>query len=328
MKATLKQRLAGLALTILVIQGASTAMMPTGTMAAEAIQLRKTVTVTAGKIVLSDLFTGLDEKGDTVVANSPAPGAKMNLGLRDLRRIAKAHDLAWKPGHGQQLTRIERASRSVPLKTVRVALNQALRGGHVSGNVDIELVNRRLNMLVAADQDPSVHVHDMNYDRRTRQFSAWLSAPANDPNAVRVSVKGRVYDLVDLPVPQQHVHPGEIIRARDIGWRSVRVNQSTYNTITTLDELVGQSARRPLIAGRLIKRTDVMPRRLVVKGDFVTVHFRSKTMSLSYRGIAMESGARNDVIRIRNPRSKKIMEGKVIGPNVAEVQLPKFAALN
>jgi flagellar basal body P-ring formation protein FlgA len=328
MKSALKQRLTGLAMAILVIQGVATATIPTVTKAAETIQLKTHVTVTSGHILLGDLFTGLGEKGDAVVATSPALGAKMNLGPKALRRIAKAHDLRWQPVNGQGLIRVERASRAIPLKTVRLALNSALKDGHVNSDVDIELANRRLNLLVAGDQDLSVRVHDMNYDQRTQRFSAWLSAPADDPNAPKTSVKGRVYDLMDLPVPKRHMHPGEVIRARDIAWRSMRTNRTTYNTINGLDELIGQSARRPLIAGRLIKRTDVMARQLVKKGDFVTVHFRSKTMSLTYRGVAMESGARNDVIRIRNPRSKKIIEGKVIAPNVAAIQLPRFAALN
>jgi flagellar basal body P-ring formation protein FlgA len=328
MKTTLKRRLTGLAMTILIIQGAAAALAPVETMAAEVIQLRKTATVTTGQILLGDLFTGLGDKADKVIAVAPAPGGKLNIGSKELRRIARIHDLEWQPTRGQQLARIERASRTVPLKTVRAALSEALRGGHVDSDVDIELGNRRLNMLVATDQDTSVRVHDMNYDRRTQRFSAWLSAPADDPNAPRKSVKGRVYALIDLPVPRRHLHPGQVIRARDIGWRSMRANRSTYNTISSMEELIGQSARRPLISGRLIKRTDVKARELVAKGDFVTVHFRSKSMSLTYRGVAMESGARHDVIRIRNPRSKKVIEGKVIGPNVAAIQLPKFAALN
>ena len=328
MKTTLKQRLTGLAMTLLILQGGAMALTAMDIMAAEVIQLRKTVTVTSGQILLSDLFSGLDEKGDTVIAVAPAPGAKLNIGSKELRRIAKLHGLPWRPTRGQQLARIERASRTIPLRTVRAALSDALRDGHVDRDVDIELGNRRLNILIATDQEPTIRVHDVNYDRRTKQFSAWLSAPADDPNATRKLVKGRLYDLIDLPVPRRHVHPGEVIQASDIGWRSMRANRSTYNTINGLDELIGQSARRPLISGRLIKRTDVMARELVAKGDFVTVHFRSKTMSLTYRGIAMESGAKHEVIRIRNPRSKKIIEGKVIGPNVAAIQLPKFAALN
>lgn len=323
---TMKQHLVGLGMTILVLQGA--AMTATETLAAEAVRLKNSVTVTDGQILLGDLFTGVGAKADTVVSVAPAPGKKINIGSKELRRIAMRHNLEWQPARGQQVTRVQRASRTIPLNTVRLALSEALADGHVTSDVDIELANRRLNIMVAANQEQTVQVHDMNYDRRTQQFSAWLSAPANDPSAPRTAVKGRIYDLVALPVPQHHVHPGEVIRARDIGWRNVRTNQATYNTINSLEELVGQSARRPLIAGRLIKRTDVMPRRLVAKGDFVTVHFRSKTMSLSYRGLAMEHGARNDVIRIRNPRSKKIIEGKVVGPNVATIQLPKFAALN
>ena len=323
---TMKQHLIGLGMTVLVLQGA--AMTATDALAAEAIRLKNSVTVTTGQILLGDLFTGLGAKSDTVVSTAPTPGMKLNIGSRELLRIAKQHGLDWQPARGQKVVHVQRAGRTIPLKAVRLALSDALADGHVDGDLDIELANRRLNIMVATNQDQTVRVHNMNYDQRTQQFSAWLSAPANDPNAPRTAVKGRIYEMIALPVAQHHVHPGEVIRARDIGWRNVRTNQATYNTINSLDELVGQSARRPLIAGRLIKRTDVMPRRLVAKGDFVTVHFRSKSMSLTYRGMAMEHGARNDVIRIRNPRSKKIIEGKVIGPNVATIQLPKFAALN
>ncbi len=323
---TLKTRLASLGMAFLVLQGAAFVPNPSG--AAEPVQLNTSVTVTGGQILLGDLFSGLDGKADIVVTQAPAPGTTMNIGARDLRRIATLHGLNWAPGNGQLLTRVQRAGRTIPLTTIRQALSESLADGNVNGALDIEFVNRRLNIVVAADQDQSVEIHDMTYDQRTQQFSAWVSAPANDPNAPRTAVKGRVYELIALPVPQNHLHPGEVIQARDIGWRNVRANQATYNTINSLDELVGQSARRPLLAGHLIKRTDVMPRQLVAKGDFVTVHFHSKTMSLTYRGLAMENGAINDVIRISNPRSKKVIEGKVIGPNVATIQLPKFAALN
>lgn len=328
MKPTMKSRLTGLAMTILMIQGASLVTTPTGAMAGDMVHLNKNVKVTSNEVLLSDLFTGLGEIGDTVVATAPAPGTKLNLGPRELRRIANRYQLPWRPANGQALAHVERDSRTVSLKTVRLALTEALTDGHVTDQIEIELSNRRLNILVAADRDMTVAVHDMNYDRRTKQFSAWVSAPADDPNAPRKAVKGRAYAMVDLPVPQRHIRPGEVIQARDIGWRGVRANRNTYNTISRLEELIGQSARRPLIAGRVIRRSDVMARELVARGDFVTVHFRSKTMSLTYRGVAMEKGARGDVIRIRNPRSKKVIEGKIIGPNVATIQLPQFAALN
>ena len=297
-------------------------------LANEPVHLRNSVTVTSDSVLLGDLFTGLSDSGDTVVAKAPAPGQRLNLGARQLRQIANRYKLSWRPANGREVVRIERESRAVPLEAARTALRDALINDHASDQIEIELTNRRLKILVAADQNLSVRVHDLTYDRRTRQFTAALSAPADDPNAPRVAVNGRVYALVDMPVLQRHIRPGETIRRRDIGWRSVRTERSTYNTINDAEELVGQTAKRPLIAGRLVRRSDVKPRQLVAKGDFVTVHFRAKKMMLTSRGVAMENGARGDVIRLRNPRSKKVIEAKVIGPNVAVIQLPQLAALN
>jgi flagella basal body P-ring formation protein FlgA len=82
------------------------------------------------------------------------------------------------------------------------------------------------------------------------------------------------------------------------------------------------------MAGRIIRVSDVRPQKLVTKGDFVTIHLRNQSMSLTTRGISVESGSRNEIIKIRNPRSKKIIEAKIIAPNVAIIQLSTLSFLN
>ena len=57
----------------------------------------------------------------------------------------------------------------------------------------------------------------------------------------------------------------------------------------------------------------------IKKGEFVTLHFKNKTMSLSTRGVSVEPGSRNQGIRVKNRRSKRIIEARVLGPNIAVV---------
>lgn len=324
----MKRKIAGLAIAAFAAYGAAGLVAETAALAAEQVHLKQTAVISGSSVMLSDIFSGIGTDKDLVIAAAPAPGQKLNFGARGLRRIAKRAGLDWQPAHGRELVKIERASRMVPLINARLAIEDALMAGHVSDEIEIEFAQSRLRMLISEDKEPTVQVHDLIYDARTRQFSASLSAPADDPDALRVSVKGRVHAVVEMPVPQRHIRPGEVIKASDIGWRKVRARQSTYNTIGSVEALIDHTARRPLIAGRLVRRTDVRPRELVRKSDFVTVHFRSAAMSLTTRGLALEAGARGDVIRIRNPRSKKIIEGKVVGPNVAIIQPPQIAALN
>lgn len=292
------------------------------------IHLKRDVVVTGSNVMLSDIFAGIDAKTDTIVAAAPTPGKQMNIGSRDLRQIATANELSWRPTSRHALVKVMRESRSIPMKLVRSAIEQAITLELPGEDVEIEITNRRLRLAIASGHPPTVKVHDLTYDERTHHFTCQISAPADNPAAVRHSVTGRVYEMVKMPVARTHIRPGQTVRKSDITWRRVRASQATYNTISSFDELVNHTARRPLIAGRLLRRTDVQPQQLVIKGDFVTLHFRNAHMSLTTRGIALESGARDDMVRIRNTRSKKVIEGKVISPNAAVLQLPMLAHLN
>ena len=86
-----------------------------------------------------------------------------------------------------------------------------------------------------------------------------------------------------------------------------------------MEQLLDHVAKRPLTAGRLIRMSDIRPQQLIKKGEFVTLHFKNKTMSLSTRGVSVEPGSRNQVIRVKNARSKRIIEARVLGPNTAVV---------
>lgn len=102
--------------------------------------------------------------------------------------------------------------------------------------------------------------------------------------------------------------------------RKVEV-EATANTPTSSDPtlLLGLVAKRDLKAGGLVKGTDFEPELVVSRGDTVRIRFTQGTLTLETRGIARESGALGDRIRIDNLESKKPLTGRVAGPGLVAV---------
>lgn len=285
----------------------------------------ETVMLDRESLMLSDLFIGLPAGKDARVGDAPLPGENMVVRLRTLRKLAAIHGLDWTPPHNRIRVAVQREGRAVPLQLVREAITERLQQDYVADNVDVELTNRRLTMMIPANILPEISVDTIDYNSQNQRFAASISVPIGNGKVIRAQAQGEVYPVLEVPVLGRHVAPGETIHASDIVWTEMRARRSNYNTVTSADQLVGMSARRPISAGRVIRRTDVKPIELIHKGDLVTMIFRTSFMTLTLRGQALESGARKDTIRVKNLSSGKTVVGSITQSGVVSVAGPRLA---
>lgn len=284
-----------------------------------------TVVLDRDSVMLSDLFNGLDASKDVRVADAPQPGETLYIRLDMLQQLAAQYHLAWTPRHGRVRVAVEREGRAVPLQLVRQAITEQINKNYVSDQIEVELTNRRLSLMVPSDIVPDVSVETLDYNSREQRFAAIVAIPVGGDKTLRAKVQGEVYSVIDVPVLNHHFTPGETIHADDVSWTTMRARRSNANTVTDLDQLVGMSARRPITAGQVIRRTDVQPIRIVTKGDYVTLVFQTSFMTLTIRGEALENGARRDTIRVKNLASGKTVIGTVTDSGIISVAGPRLA---
>ena len=276
------------------------------------------IVIDSDKILLSDLFYSDINFEDKVVRNAPLPGKKLKLFRKDLRRIIKSSQLHW-PGSIRKALLVSRASKQIPIDIIRKAVIEALETKHINDEVDIEFNNPNLKILIPKNASIKINIVQSHFDQRTGRFEVVLKTTSAYTADQNINLRGKAFAIIPMPVPNRHIGAGQLIRKENITWKKFRIKQHSFGIISSLDQLLDQVAKRPLTAGRLIRNTDIHPQQLVKKGEFVTLHFKNKSMSLSTRGISTEQGARNQIIRVQNSRSKRIVEARVLGPNIALV---------
>ncbi|MFP5392430.1 MAG: flagellar basal body P-ring formation chaperone FlgA [Gammaproteobacteria bacterium] len=93
---------------------------------------------------------------------------------------------------------------------------------------------------------------------------------------------------------------------------------SVSDPVPTLEAAVGQTSRRSLRAGELLRASQLSAPVLVKRGDAVVMVAREDEIEVSTSGEAMDSGARGATIRVRNLASGVVVRMRVSGAGTVE----------
>ncbi|WP_119459789.1 flagellar basal body P-ring formation chaperone FlgA [Rhodospirillaceae bacterium SYSU D60014] len=283
------------------------------------LALRSSVLVEDSVIRLGDLFDGALKNGDTAVARAPAPGASIVLDARWLSALARTYSLPWQPDSRFAQVAVGRASQRVGASEIRQALAAAAAAHGIEGPIEVALDASGIGFHLPVDVVPTVKIQKLALDRASGRFAASVVAPADGPVAARATVSGRIFALVEVPVPVRRLAPGEVIREADLEWSLVRADRVTSSTLVDPERLAGKSPRRPLHPGHPIRKTEVERVILVEKGSIVTMVLQNPNLSLTVKARAMQDGAEGDLIRMMNTDSNRIIHAMVVDSDTAVV---------
>lgn len=288
------------------------------------LSLRNRITIEDSAIRLDDIFDGFGSpragiSGDTIVAYAPQPGRRAVFDAKWLSRVARRYRLDWRPTTRLDRVIVERASTVINAEDIMSALRAEIKARGNTENVELELSNRNLLVHIDSNLPATIEVVHISTEERLGKFSAIISVPAGDPQARRVTIAGRIFPVVEVPVPSRALRPGNVIRPGDIKWIRVRANRVQNDVVTDAKEFANREAKRPLSANRLVRRSDLRTPVTVSKGMLVTMIFRTSSMVLTASGRALEAGSTGDFITVRNTQTKTTVDARVLGPNRVEV---------
>ena len=283
-------------------------------------------------IRLGDLFDGQIKavagvSADTVVAYAPQPGRRAIFDAEWLSRLAHRLRLNWRPTTRLDRVVAERTSTLINGDAVRDTIAGELAERGFGEEFDIELSNHNLLIHIDSRLPGTIGIASLSVDPSTERFNAIITVPAGDPRAKRFTVAGRMFAMLDIPVPVTTLRPGETIRPDDIVWKPVRARLVRDNTVTDADDLINMEPRRALRQDTPVRRADLRRPQTVSKGAVVTMLYQTRAMSLSATGVAESNGTDGDIIRVRNRQTKLVVDARITGPDRVEVLiLPQLAA--
>lgn len=301
--------------TALVLAGL---LVPAAFAGAHAASLRAATMLHAPVVRLSDLFEDAGPNANRVLGTAPGPGGSIVVEAAQLGAIARQFGVDWQPASPAERTVLERAGRLLPRDGVLKALKAALIAAGASSECEIELPGF-IPPMVPAEAGPQPLATELDYDAGSGRFSAVLSVTGDGMEPINLRVTGQVTDTIALPVAVARLPAGTVVRADDVRMARVPVAMVHSEVLHTPGEAVGLQLRHPIVAGQPFAVADVMRPSLVQRGANVEMRLQSPGISLRAQGVAMDSGATGERIRVLNPSSRAVVEAEVIGPGRVRV---------
>jgi flagella basal body P-ring formation protein FlgA len=282
--------------------------------------LKNSASINHEHILLGDIFENIGAKANVPVAYAPQPGKRQTYDARWLAVVASANSVDWKPSSVYDRIVVDRPSQTVSKSEIETELMNALVTQYgLPETVSLELTARNLQIHIPVDVKPTIAVYDLAYDERARRFTATIETPAGSPNASRARLSGRIFHMVEIPVPVRNLSKGDTVSAKDVKWAQVRQDDLRGDMATEMNQIVGQSPRGLLRPGQPVRLSDLTRPITVGKNSLVTMIYKVANMTITTQGKAIDEGGPGDTVRVLNTTSNTTVEAVVRNNNTVIV---------
>jgi len=117
----------------------------------------------------------------------------------------------------------------------------------------------------------------------------------------------------DVLAAARKIPSGKIMETGDLVQKPVRITNLRSDYLRSQDGILGQAARRSLLAGEAVTREDFVNPVLVKNGETVQLRLQRNGIVLLSRGRAEQDGKLGQIIRVRNLDFSNVLKAQVTG---------------
>jgi flagellar basal body P-ring formation protein FlgA len=294
--------------------------------------LRSQVMTLSEIVTIGDFYSNAGPLAFKPLFRAPDLGTSGNVSATIVAERARAAGLATAGTDGLRSVVVHRGATRLDRDQLAGLVRKAL----TDRNASIDATNLDIRLSQAPDQvlaDPKVkdpiRIDRVDWSQSSGRFTVTATV-AVEHGTKSLSLSGTAVEMVDIVALAQPLRRGDILNEADL--TSVRLARKKVPAGALMDaaEIVGKEARTNLRANAPIARKDFQRPILIQKREKITVTFDMPGMKLTSRAIAMDEGAKGDVIDIMNVQSRRIVPATIIsrGQVRAVSANPIVASLN
>jgi flagellar basal body P-ring formation protein FlgA len=182
--------------------------------------------------------------------------------------------------------------------------------------------------VVVGRLDPRLNLHkcnipleafSQNYEMRQSISTVGVRCNDSKPWSLYVPVSIRSYKMV--ATLKHAVIRNSILSGDDIVLKKMDINRLSSGYFEELAQLKGKVLTQNLAKGVVLTQHHLKSPMAIKRGQTVTLIAKNAVIEVRMKGVAMTKGAIGERIKVKNEKSKRIIEGVIIDENLISVNL-------
>ena len=204
------------------------------------------------------------------------------------------------------------------LESIREAAKYFLlqQNTHLQGKrvITVGDIDSRLRLL-PCDQD--LHVTAPPGSRLLGNTTVGVSCRSSKPWKLYVPVNIKIFNQV--LTTNNYLPRGTVIKADDLTFTDKDLSVLGRGYFTEYDNVVGKVVKQDIMTGSIINPNHISNPKIIRRGEGVTILASADGFEIRMKGKALMDGTAGDLIKVKNLKSKRIVEGKVLSSGVVKI---------
>ena len=208
----------------------------------------------------------------------------------------------------QPLAEIRQAATDFARERISISgTDSSIEAGHLDPRLRLKKCDRP---LTAAPLSPR---------NRGTNMTVIVKCESSKPWSVYVPVKTRSY--LKVAIANRPLARDIPVAADDISFERREVSRLTTGYFEEMDNLIGRLPKRSLGKGSVISPRDLDIKKVVTKGDRVSILAEGSGIAVRMPGLALSDAGKGEQVEVQNLSSKRTVIGIVIGPDLIKVTM-------
>ena len=195
-------------------------------------------------------------------------------------------------------------------------INERISGNNTNIEIELSSIDKRLR-LQQCDEPLETTVRGVGVLRGRIA----VAVKCNSPKPWKFYLGATVRQFGNTVVAKQGIPRGTVLSRNDVRLHYTELTQLRQGYYQSIDDVIGMVAKRTLNAENPITPSAVNRKRLVNRGDKVTIRAVLAGIEVRMVGEALANGANGERISVKNLSSNRIINAVVISQGIVSVIL-------
>ncbi len=125
----------------------------------------------------------------------------------------------------------------------------------------------------------------------------------------------------DIVHARRFISRGTVISKDDLVIDNIEISNANTKFFHTTLDIIGKVAKRNITIGKKISATTLKLAIIIKRGQEVVIVAHTGGILIRTKGKALSDGAKGQVVKVKNSRSKRELQATVIAPNTVKVNM-------